>query len=209
MKDEPPRIVVSIKAGEMPRYSLNARPEVWLCVVAQIRPSTSRSWRRNRQAPAGCLAPSDRSGSSPWRLRPNRIRRCRRSRRSRAAARPSHRPQRREYRVGRLVAAGAMNTEPDPHADPHRRRRNVFDPAHQPKALVTINEGDIIGRAFAWKGYRRGINRPETRAHPPFQTVAAGEGADDAWVKHCPVRLRAPLVNQLAAFEARLVHRQR
>src|ERR1700726_1085278 len=209
MKDEPPRIVVSIKAGEMPRYSLNARPEVWLCVVAQIRPSTSRSWRRNRQAPAGCLAPSDRSGSSPWRRHPNRIRRCRRSRRSRAAARPSHRPQRREYRVERLVAAGAMNTEPDPHADPPRRRRNVFDPAHQPKALVTINEGDIIGRAFAGMGYRRRINRPETRAHPPFEPVAASEGADDARVEHRFPGLGAPLIGQLACFQMRLIECKR
>src|ERR1051326_6763842 len=43
MKDEPPRIVVSMNFGEMPRYSLRLRPEVRLCVVAHKRPSMSRT----------------------------------------------------------------------------------------------------------------------------------------------------------------------
>jgi hypothetical protein len=43
MKDEPPRIVVSTKAGEIPRYSASARPEVRVWAVAQSRPSTSRN----------------------------------------------------------------------------------------------------------------------------------------------------------------------
>ena len=33
---------MSIKAGEIPRYSARLRPEVRLCAVAQISPSTSR-----------------------------------------------------------------------------------------------------------------------------------------------------------------------
>ena len=45
IKEEPPRIVVSIKGGEMPRYSASDKPEVRLCAVAQSRPSMSRNPR--------------------------------------------------------------------------------------------------------------------------------------------------------------------
>src|ERR1041384_6083201 len=41
MKDDPPMIVESMKAGEKPRYSARLSAEVRACVVAQISPSTS------------------------------------------------------------------------------------------------------------------------------------------------------------------------
>src|SRR5437868_14015016 len=100
------------------------------------------------------------------------MRRCRRSRQSHAEARPSRRLHRFEYRVGRLVTAGPMNTEPDPHADLHRLRCNTLDAAHQPETLIAVNECGIVRRAFAWMGDRRGIDPRNTRAPPPFETVA-------------------------------------
>jgi len=102
-----------------------------------------------------------------------------------------------------------VDAEPDPHADLDRLGRDVLDPAHQPKALVTINEGDVIRYAFARMGDGRRIDGAEAGADPPFEPVAASERADDTRVEHRPSRLRAPLVSQLAAFEVRLIKRQR
>ena len=102
-----------------------------------------------------------------------------------------------------------MYTKPHPHADLHRVRRNTLDPAHHPETFVDINQGDIVRRAFSWMGDRRGINRPETRAHPPFETVAATEGADDARVEHRFSGLGAPLVSQFTRFQVRLIERKR
>src|ERR1700756_2143640 len=152
MKDEPPRIVVSTKAGEMPRYSLNARPEVRLCVAAQRRPSTSRRWRP-QSASARWMPCAIRSiGLISWATAPRSDSatptiaaepRCSPSITRPLPARPLPPPPppppaggggkgegcRHEDGVRGLVAARAVHAELDAHANPHRLGRQSLDPA--------------------------------------------------------------------------------
>src|SRR5260370_28246505 len=208
MKDEPPRIVVSIKAGEIPRYSASARPEMRLCAVAQRRPSTSR--KASPQSPSARWMPcAIRSIALISLARPDRIPRPRRSRQNRVAARPSRRHHWHEYRVGRILSSGTVYAEPDAHADTYSFRCDVLDPAHQPEAFVAIDQGDVVRRALARMRDRRRVDRAEPGAQAPFETVAAGKGTDDAGVKHRPFRVPAPLIGQLTLFEVRLINRQR
>src|SRR5262249_51073689 len=101
------------------------------------------------------------------------------------------------------------NVEADAHADPHRVGCNVFDPANQPKAFVAIDQRDVVGGALARMSDGRRIDGAEPGADPPFETVAAGERADDAGVEDGLLRLRAPLIGQLALFEVRLIDSER
>ena len=68
-----------------------------------------------------------------------------------AALQTAHQPllHRREHRIGRLVARRPVHAEADPHADPAPPRVDVLDPAHQPEALVAIDQGDVVGLALA------------------------------------------------------------
>jgi hypothetical protein len=102
-----------------------------------------------------------------------------------------------------------MDAKLDPHADLDRLGGDVLDPAHQPKALVAINEGDIVGGTFAQMRHRCRIDRAEPGADPPFEPIAAAKRTNDAGMKDRPVRLRAPLIDQLALVEICLIDRQR
>ena len=62
-----------------------------------------------------------------------------------------------------------MDAKLDPHADLDRLGGDVLDPAHQPEALVAIDQRDIVGRAFARMGDGRRIDRAEPGADPPFE----------------------------------------
>src|ERR1700737_3680936 len=177
MKDDPPRIVVSMNAGEIPRYSAKDKPEVRLCALAHSSPSKS-------------LTRSPQSANAPW------------------SPRPSGGLYRPEDRVGRLVAAGAMDAELDPHADLDGLGGDVLDPAHQPEAFVAINEGHIVGCPLARVGDGRRVRRAEPGDGPPFEPIAAAKGTDHTRVEHHLLRLGAPLVGQLALFEVRLIDRQ-
>ena len=138
------------------------------------------------------------------------FRRPRRSRPSRAGVRSITRPPPRyEDRVWWIIPRRLMDAELDAHADPHLVGGNLLDPAHQPEPLVDIDQRDIVGRTFARMRDRCRIDRAEPGADPPFETVAAGIGADHARVKHRPTGFGAPLVGELAAVEMLLVDRQR
>src|SRR5215469_18087360 len=227
MKEEPPRIVVSMKVGEMPRYSASDRPEVRLCAVAHSRPSMSRS-RRPQSASARwtpcairsiglmsrATAPRSDSATPMIAAAP----RC-----SPSITRPLPAPSlpptrlrggvggghRCEDGIGRLVTARTVDAEFDAHADLHRLGRDVLDPAHQPETLIAIDQRDIVGHAFARMHDGRRIDCAEPGAHPPFEPVAAGKRGNDTGIEHGLCRLGTPLVGQLALFEMRLIDRQR
>ena len=93
-------------------------------------PTCGSAWWR-RTAPSTSFRVRPQSSSARWmpcairsirtcRRRPgrDRIRRRRRSRRCRASSRSSRALRRREDGIGRLVAAGAMDAEAHPQADP-------------------------------------------------------------------------------------------
>jgi hypothetical protein len=75
-----------------------------------------------------------------------------------------------------------MDAKLDPHADLDRLGGDVLDPTHQPKALVAINEGDIVGGTFARMRHRCRIDRAEPGADPPFEPIAAAKRTNDAGV---------------------------
>src|SRR5580704_6047184 len=94
-----------------------------------------------------------------------------------------------------------MHSEAHALPNAHLFRRDVFHPAHQAKALIAVDQGDIEGFAFRGMHDGRSVDGAEPLADAPFQPIAAGEGTKHPRIKHCASRRGAELKCQFATRE--------
>src|SRR5262245_38994995 len=199
--DDPPTIVEPSKRGSMPRYSASAKTDSRLCAVAQKRPSTSL--RLSPQSSSARLVPCairsmtdmpsatwPRSASAtPTIAAAARLRPC------------ISRLHGIENWHRRFLALGTVCAKFDAHTDANLLRGDALDPAHQPEALVTVDQGNVVGGAFRRMHDSGRVDRAQALAHTPFEPIASREGTDETRIKDRTTRLRAELVGELAALE--------
>src|SRR5262249_61208247 len=94
-----------------------------------------------------------------------------------------------------------MDAEAHALPDAHLLRRDIFHPAHQAKAFVAIDPRHIERLPVRGMHDGCGVDGPQSLADAPFQTIAAGERAKHAGIKHGSSSGRAELVGQVTACE--------
>src|SRR5262245_20737546 len=172
-KDDPPTIVDPSKRGSMPRYSASAKTDSRLCAVAQKRPSTSL--RLSPQSSSARVVPCairsitdmpsatwPRSDSAtPTIAAAARLRPCISSL---IVIQNWH---------GRFLAIGTVCAKFNAHPDANLPRGDALDPAHQPEALVTVDQGNVVGGTFRRMLDRGRVDRAQALAHTPFEPIAS------------------------------------
>src|SRR5262245_27381326 len=94
-----------------------------------------------------------------------------------------------------------MHPEADALTDFHLHWIDALHAAHQPKALVAVDERDIEGCTLGGMHDSGGVHRAEPLTDAPLQVGIAGKWTEHAGVEHGLARFRTVLEGEFALFE--------